>query len=96
MPKIEIRLPNSEEFAKELLQTKEIKTMHNGFEVKSHKKFKWSINMKRHSTSPIKKFKFKQETIFHVSSQQKLKRQKNWENEHYQTLGGQAGNNIKI
>lgn len=54
MPKIEIRLPNSEECAKELLQTKKIKTMNNGFEVKSYKKFKWSINMKkRHSTSLI-------------------------------------------
>lgn len=94
MPKIEIRLPNSEECAKELLQTKKIKTMNNGFEVKSYKKFKWSINMKkRHSTSLIKKFKFKQETIFCVSSRQKLKR---WENEHYQNLGRQAGNNIKL
>ena len=75
MPKTEIRLPNLGECAKELLQTKEIKTMNKGFEGSSHTgSSKGQINMKRHSISLIKKCKFKQGAIFCVSNWQKLKR----------------------
>lgn len=59
--------------------------------VKSHEKFKWSVNIRR-STSLMKKCKFKQKTIFCVSNWQKLKR---WENEHHQTLGGPPGSEKK-
>lgn len=38
MPKIEIRLLNVRECTKEILQTKETKTMNKGFEQSSHKR----------------------------------------------------------
>lgn len=61
--------------------------------IKSQKKFKWSINMKRHLTSLIKKCKFKQDYAYQIGKKWKRKTK---ENEQYETLGGQCGSSIII